>query len=108
TIKNLSEKINKFNPIHIKDAVLEKYKEYGIPYLYKLCKVSNTEKSDSIATYASTIACLLLEHDHNAKLEESLSTNIVICEKIIDIYKNIESIRLIENQVMSISNTINE
>jgi DNA repair exonuclease SbcCD ATPase subunit len=80
-ITEINKKIEEFEPKYIKDAVINKFNDFGISYLYKLCKVEKDK--DKITLPAAIISCLLLEKDHNIKLYDSYCAKIILCEKVI-------------------------
>lgn len=102
-IKDIDFKIDQFKPAYIKDAVINKYKSFGISYLYKLCKVEKDEKNLSLP--ASIISCLLLERDHNIRLDETYSAKIVLCEKAIEHQNHYEEIDKLNKEIMELKNT---
>lgn len=102
-INDINKSINEFEPVYIKDAVISKYKTFGISYLYKLCKVEKDEKG--IAIPAASIACLLLERDHNIRLNETLHAKLIICEKVMEQMKYMAQIDSINKTIQEIKQT---
>ena len=82
-VKNIDYKIEIFEPKNIKDAVINKYNEFGISYLYKLCKIDKHAKvsDNTLAIPASMISCLLLEKDHNMRLIDTFRAKLILCER---------------------------
>ncbi len=108
-ITELDEKINTFEPDYIKDAVINKYNNFGITYLYKLCKIEKDSKNLSVP--AATIACLLIEKETNIKQSEICSAKIILCEKVINQLKYSDEInginKTLNNMKESYNNLIN-
>lgn len=104
-IKSIESKIDQFEPKYIKDAVINKYNTFGISYLYKLCKVEKDEKN--LSGPASIIACLLLERDHNIRLDETYSAKMILCEKVIVQLKHAEQIDSLNKTIADMKGTYN-
>ena len=105
-IKNITEKINKFDNESIKNVIFKKYTEFGIDYLYKLCKIDRSD--NKIALPASIFACLLIEREFMFKAKDELSNIISDCEHVIELFHDIDNIHLMNSQLSSISDSIKE
>jgi hypothetical protein len=87
-IENIDKRINEFKSENIKIAVIEKYNQYGISYLYKLYQSDKNE----ITSQASVIANLILEKDHHLRWKENLCIKMNITNKV-------NNLKLILNQL---------